>query len=174
LLIALPACGGGPRTPDRVDKTEPQKKVESATLAEPTACDDDHACPSGEKCQNGHCVFSPNGGATCSDFPPPHFLFESAELQTDAKAVLDRLATCLLTGPLKASKVLLVGHCDAKGEYEFNMGLGAERAEVVKKYLVGKLVPAERLSTSSRGKLDAIGTDEASAANDRRVDIEIR
>jgi outer membrane protein OmpA-like peptidoglycan-associated protein len=175
LPVLLIACGGEPKTPDQVQtaRTEPVPTQQTAA-ADPKACDDDHACPSGDKCQNGHCVTPPNGGPGCTDFPPPHFIFESAELQHDGRAVLDRLSTCLLTGGLKSKKVLLVGHCDAKGEYEFNMGLGAERAETIKNYLIGKLVPADRIGTSSRGKLDASGTDEASAADDRRVDIEIR
>jgi peptidoglycan-associated lipoprotein len=54
------------------------------------------------------------------------------------------------------------------------MGLGAERAEGVKNFIVGLGVPVSSLSTSSRGKLDANGTDEAGWANDRRVDIEVR
>lgn len=70
--------------------------------------------------------------------------------------------------------MLLIGHCDARGEYEFNMGLGAERAEGAKKLLQSLGVPEDILKTSSRGKLDATGTDEAGWANDRRVDIQVR
>ena len=177
LCYPLVACGE-PKTPDQVEKTEvtPPKKVEAVQTveAEPTACVDDKGCASGQKCQNGHCVAPPNGGPGCSDFPAPKFMFEKSELTTESISTLDRLAGCLTAGGLKRSKVLLVGHCDARGEYEFNMGLGAERAEAAKKYLTGKNVDAGRLSTSSRGKLDATGTDDASAANDRRVDIELR
>ena len=54
------------------------------------------------------------------------------------------------------------------------MGLGAQRSEVGKTILVGAGVPADRILTVSRGKLDANGTDEAGYANDRRVDIEVR
>jgi len=89
-------------------------------------------------------------------------------------AGLQRLLGCLTTGPLKGSRVLLTGHCDNRGEYEFNMSLGAERAEVVKNFLSSGGVGGDRVATSSRGKLDAVGTDEAGWENDRRVDIEIR
>jgi len=139
-----------------------------------TACDDEHPCGPGQHCQNGHCVAPPHGGPGCTDFPPPKFAYESPELTEDAKKVMQRLAACLTTGTLKGAHVLLVGHCDARGEYEFNMGLGAERAEGAKKLLESLGVPASIIDTSSRGKLDAVGTDEAGWANDRRVDVEIR
>jgi len=141
---------------------------------DPTACDDTHACPTGERCQNGHCVAPPKGGPGCTEFPPPKFQFESSDLDPEAKKTLDRLAACLTTGTLKGANVTLVGHCDARGEMEFNMGLGAQRSEVGKTILVGAGVPADRILTVSRGKLDANGTDEAGYANDRRVDIEVR
>ncbi len=137
-------------------------------------CDDSHACPGAAHCENAHCVTPPNGGPGCSEFPALHFDYDSRELPPDAKRVLQRLATCVTTGTLKRSKVLLTGHCDPRGEYEFNMVLGAERAENVKGMLIGLGVQAARVTTSSRGKLDATGSDESSWAQDRRVDVEIR
>ena len=83
-------------------------------------------------------------------------------------------AGCLANGSLKNAKVILTGHCDARGENEFNMSLGAQRSEAVKAILVSLGVPPNRITASSRGKLDATGSDEAGMANDRRVDIEVR
>jgi len=68
----------------------------------------------------------------------------------------------------------LTGHCDPRGEQEFNMSLGDNRAEAVKVFLVGLGVSADKIRTSSRGELDASGMDEAGWLNDRRVDIEVR
>jgi hypothetical protein len=142
---------------------------------DPTACDDDHPCTNpGERCQNGHCVAPPKGGPGCTEFPAPKYAYESPDLTDDAKKTVQRLAACLTTGSLKGAHVLLVGHCDARGEYEFNMGLGAERAEGARKLLMSLGVPGDIINTTSRGKLDATGNDEAGWANDRRVDIEIR
>lgn len=141
----------------------------------PVECDDDHPCKgSGEKCQNGHCVGPEPGGPGCRDFTAPKFNFESAELTDESKATLQRLAECMNKGSLKGRRVLLTGHCDNRGEYEFNMSLGAERAEVTKTFLSGLGLPTDRITTSSRGKLDAVGTDEAGWSRDRRVDIEVR
>jgi outer membrane protein OmpA-like peptidoglycan-associated protein len=137
-------------------------------------CDDTHACAGAAHCENGHCAYPPQGGPGCTSFPALHFDYDSKELPADAKAVLQRLAGCVSTGSLKTAKVLLTGHCDPRGEYEFNMVLGAERAENVKSMLTALGVPDARVTTSSRGKLDATGTDEATWTQDRRVDVEIR
>ncbi len=141
----------------------------------PVECDDEHACKgAGQRCENNHCVSPPQGGPGCTDFPAPQFDFDSPELKGDMRSVLERLAKCIGSGSLKGARVLLTGHCDARGEGEFNMSLGAQRAETVRGFLVGLGVPTTSINTSSRGKLDAVGTDDASMANDRRVDIEVR
>ena len=44
----------------------------------------------------------------------------------------------------------------------------------MKVFVIGLGLPVDKVTTSSRGKLDASGTDEAGWANDRRVDIEVR
>lgn len=148
-------------------------RCESAvTVAPVSECDATHPCTAPARCQNGHC-YTPPTAAGCEEFPSPKFSFESAALTDDAKKTVERLAKCL-QGPLKGRKLLLTGHCDARGEYEFNMGLGAERAEAVRQIMIGMGIPADGVSTSSRGKLDANGQDEAGYASDRRVDIEIR
>ena len=160
-------CGEGSEcgTDKRCRKAEPKVAVE---------CDEMHPCSGAAHCENDHCVLPPQGGPGCTSFPALHFDYDSHDLPPDAKQVLQRLAGCVSTGSLKGAKVLLTGHCDPRGEYEFNMVLGAERAEGVKTQLAELGVPAAHVTTSSRGKLDATGTDDSSWAQDRRVDVEIR
>ena len=165
------ACSGGATCGKDARCHEPPKVSATPPAVE---CDDAHACATGSRCENGHCVSPPQGGPGCTDFPAPKFAYESPEIRPDARQVLQRLAACLTTGTLKTGQVLLTGHCDNRGESEFNMSLGADRAEAVKTFLVGLGVPVDRLKTSSRGELDAAGTDEAGWMNDRRVDVEIR
>ncbi len=131
-------------------------------------------CAQGQLCQNGHCVSPPNGGPGCDQFPPALFDFESPTLRADSKETLQRLAACLTTGALRDKSLLLVGHTDNRGEFEFNFGLGAERAYAVKSFLVSMGVPANRMVPSTRGKLDASGHDDQTAQLDRKVDIEVR
>jgi peptidoglycan-associated lipoprotein len=101
----------------------------------------------------------------------PKFDFDSYDLTIDEKQVLDQVAECLTRGPLKGKNVTLVGHADSRGEPEYNMGLGAYRSAAVKTYLGGKGVEQTRMKETSRGALDATGTDEGGWHEDRRVDI---
>ena len=103
----------------------------------------------------------------------PKFNFDSAELSNAEKDILNQVATCLTTGPLKGRKVQFVGRADPRGEQEYNMELGENRAHTVKTYMTGLGVGGDRMSLTSRGKLDATGTDEAGWAKDRRVDINL-
>jgi peptidoglycan-associated lipoprotein len=162
-------CAGGAEC--GADSRCVEKRMEARPFVE---CDETKPCGSGSHCQNGHCVSPPPGGPGCTDFPAPHFDYESPDLRGEAREVLERLAGCLTKGTLKTARVLLTGHCDNRGEQEFNMSLGDYRAQAVKAALVSLGVPSEKISTSSRGKLDASGMDEAGWAQDRRVDIEVR
>ncbi|MGA6987451.1 MAG: peptidoglycan-associated lipoprotein Pal [Terriglobales bacterium] len=49
-------------------------------------------------------------------------------------------------------KVVVEGHCDDRGSDEYNIALGASRAETVKRTLVQEGVPADHIRTVSYGK----------------------
>jgi peptidoglycan-associated lipoprotein len=99
------------------------------------------------------------------------FAYDSANIRPQDKAVLQKLATCFTTGPLKGREMRLVGHADNRGEEDYNMLLGQKRADNVKTAIVtAGMTPAKALTTS-RGELDATGSDEATWSKDRRVDI---
>jgi peptidoglycan-associated lipoprotein len=101
------------------------------------------------------------------------FGFDSAQIQSGDQPVLNKLAECFTTGPLKGRMMRLVGHADPRGEPEYNMVLGGRRADNVKSYLVRKGIKDAQAETTSRGEMDAMGTDEASWASDRRVDVQL-
>jgi len=100
-----------------------------------------------------------------------HFAFNSAAVRDSDKELLKKLATCFATGPLKGKTMLLVGHADPRGEEEYNMVLGGRRADNVGAAITAAGLPEKQLETSSRGELDATGTDEATWSKDRRVDV---
>ena len=104
----------------------------------------------------------------------PKFDFDQAEIVGNDAAMLDQVARCLTTGPLKGEAIKLVGRADPRGEQELNMVLGSSRAASVARYLESDGVGANRVTTTSRGKLDATGTDTAGWQLDRRVDIDVR
>jgi peptidoglycan-associated lipoprotein len=101
----------------------------------------------------------------------PTFDYDKEELHPDDRAVLDQLAQCLMTGALKGKTVSLVGRADPRGTEEYNMGLGSRRAQSVGTYLKHLGVGEPQLGVTTRGSLDATGTDEAGWQKDRRVDI---
>lgn len=105
--------------------------------------------------------------------PNPHFAFDSAQLPEADRELLAAFAKCL-AGPLKGKGVLLIGRADNRGEPEYNMGLGGSRSETVKRYLIDLGVADSNIKASSRGEMDATGTDEEGWAKDRRVDIDVR
>ncbi|HVJ94550.1 MAG TPA: OmpA family protein [Labilithrix sp.] len=104
----------------------------------------------------------------------PKFDFDSEQLTEQEKAVLEQVAKCITTGPLKGRSVDLIGRADPRGETEYNMTLGAKRARTAHNFLAGLGVGSDKMFDTSRGELDANGTDETSWRRDRRVDIKLR
>ena len=103
----------------------------------------------------------------------PKFDYDTDALTQGEKNILEAIAKCLTTGPLKGRAVDLVGRADPRGETEYNMTLGAKRARSVHSFLGGLGVPGEKLRDTSRGELDAKGTDEEGWRKDRRVDVRL-
>jgi len=103
----------------------------------------------------------------------PKFEYDKDELTEDDRAVLAQLATCLSTGALAGKSVLMIGRADPRGTEEYNMGLGSRRAHSVSQYLVRLGVGQGQLEVTTRGSLDATGTDEAGWRQDRRVDVQL-
>ena len=101
----------------------------------------------------------------------PKFDFDRAELLPDDRNVLQQVATCVTTGPLKGRGLRLIGRADQRGEVEYNMTLGEHRAGSAFTYLTQLGVDAKKIAETSRGKLDATGTNEDGWRRDRRVDI---
>lgn len=100
-----------------------------------------------------------------------YFHFDSSRITDDEHSVLKRVAVCFESGPLKGRSMQLVGHADPRGDSEYNMVLGGSRADAVKNFLHRQGLDDTKMATTSRGELDASGTDEATWAKDRRVDL---
>jgi peptidoglycan-associated lipoprotein len=103
----------------------------------------------------------------------PKFDYDKDELSPEDRQVLDQVATCLTTGALKGKAVSLIGRADPRGTEEYNLGLGSRRSESVSAYLSRLGVQKTQLGVTTRGSLDASGTDEAGWQQDRRVDIQL-
>lgn len=104
----------------------------------------------------------------------PKFEFDQSHLQVDDLDVLRQIAECFINGPMKGEGMVLTGRANPRGTVRYNNKLGSKRSMAVAEYLNALGIESGRLEQQTRGKLDAAGTDEASWANDRRVDISIR
>ena len=103
-----------------------------------------------------------------SMFADIYFDFDKSFIREDAKPALAKVADYLKKNA--GAKVQIEGHCDERGTAEYNMALGARRADAAKKYLLSLGVKAGALSTVSFGKekpLDPGHTEDAWAKNRR-------
>jgi peptidoglycan-associated lipoprotein len=100
-----------------------------------------------------------------------YFDFDSANIRPQDHKVLSQLAKCFSSGPLAGRKMGLVGHADPRGEDEYNMLLGEKRAASVRNAIAAEGLALDKMNTTSRGEMDATGTDEATWSRDRRVDV---
>jgi len=97
-----------------------------------------------------------------------HFGYNEYNVQDNDKAVLGRQAQWLAKYP--SVRVSVEGHADERGTREYNLALGARRANAVKEYLVSQGVSAARVETVSYGKERPVCTEsnEACWAQNRR------
>jgi peptidoglycan-associated lipoprotein len=97
-----------------------------------------------------------------------HFGFNQYNVEPGDQALLTRQAEWLNRYP--SVRVTIEGNCDERGTREYNLALGARRANAVKEYLVSQGVSAGRIETISYGKERPICTqsDESCWAQNRR------
>ncbi|MBE9537382.1 MAG: OmpA family protein [Proteobacteria bacterium] len=102
------------------------------------------------------------------------FAYDRADLTSEARETLDGLARWLEIN--SDINIRIEGHADERGSSEYNLALGARRAETAKRYLGGLDVGETRLSTISFGEEMPIknGQGEAVWAENRRVHFEAR
>ena len=161
LVAAASACGHDSKPP----QTPNAQTGISVTSAPPPRANNDGAVSMSADLRKA-CGIEDTGAA-------PKFDFDSALLSPTDRSELDQLARCMTTGPLTGKNVELVGRADPRGETEYNMNLGAVRANAVKRYLAELGIAPSRFVTTSRGSLDSQGHDETTWAADRRVDLRL-
>ena len=78
------------------------------------------------------------------------FETDSSELTEQARATLDKQAQWL--NNYNRYAFTIEGHADERGTREYNIALGARRAQTVREYLVSRGVSGQRMRTISYGK----------------------
>lgn len=172
LVLGLAACHKDKKaatTPEVPDKTPPTEVKQEKPAPEVT----NDAPVSDTLAMSGDLV-SLCGIKAAPSAANPTFDYDKDDLSVDDRNVLEQLATCMTTGPLKGKGVTLIGRADPRGTEEYNLALGSKRSTAVGAYLTKFGVAAAQLVQSTRGALEATGTDEAGWARDRRVDIQLQ
>jgi outer membrane protein OmpA-like peptidoglycan-associated protein len=101
-------------------------------------------------------------------FSPIFFKLGSAHIPSSQLAKLDNHAKVLKNNP--NIRVRIIGNASNEGSAPLNMQLGQLRADTIKNYLISSGISANRMTTDSLGKSQAIYTGDKELLN-RRVDI---
>lgn len=83
------------------------------------------------------------GKASIDDFSP------------EGRKALDELAS-RLTGDRPIEIVHVIGHSDRIGDDRANLRLSTRRAEAVRDYLIGRGIPADRITAVGRGSVEPV------------------
>lgn len=97
------------------------------------------------------------------------FQVDQSTLTAQAMATLDGQSSWLLTNADYLA--VIEGHADEQGTREYNVALGARRANAVREYLISRGVPSSRIRTVSYGKERPISicSEESCYAQNRRA-----
>ncbi|HLZ74464.1 peptidoglycan-associated lipoprotein Pal [Phenylobacterium sp.] len=156
--LTLAACGHGPKPSYPTSQAtpaprgaEPSRPQSNPNRAEPVT---QNALPGSER------DFTVNVGDRV------YFDYDMYTIRADAAPLLDAQSDWLKRYP--AVQVRIEGNADERGTEEYNLALGARRANAVREYLVAHGVAATRITTVSFGKEKPIDTgvgEQAEAHN---------
>jgi len=156
-LIALAGCATKPQPAPSHSTTAEMPAPADATPSAPPAETPPGPLPGSEK------DFVVNVGDRV------YFDLDQDEVRTDARPILDAQAAWLARYP--SYMVRIEGNADERGTQEYNLALGARRANSVRKYLIAHGVAASRIATISYGSERPIdtGSNEAAWAHNRNA-----
>lgn len=100
------------------------------------------------------------------------FLVDQSTLTPQAQTVLQGQAEWLMANPDYVATI--EGHADEQGTREYNLALGARRANAAREFLISRGVAGNRLQTISYGKerpIEICSTEECYSKNRRAVTV---
>lgn len=176
-ILVLSACATKPE-PEPMPEPEPiiqappevvepkplPPVVEQPTYVEPVTVDPNLPIPGSEE------DFAYQSGGE----PRVFFGYDQYVLSPEARDVLQRQANWL--NIYQDATAMIEGHADERGTREYNLALGARRADSVKSFLVSQGVSPNRLRTISYGKERPIDprANEAGWARNRNGHTNLR
>ena len=167
-LTFVAACAPGGSYSSPADSTAPKWTFENPNAEKSAPAAAPKSSPvttsSLEALRGGQSTETPPSGPLKDIF----FGFDSADLSADARTALNANGDWLKNNP--AARVQIEGHCDARGAAEYNLALGAKRAQAATDYLATRGIAKGRLSTISYGQEIPVckeSTEECWAKNRR-------
>lgn len=88
--------------------------------------------------------------SSLKDLSRIYFDFDRAELSSEAREILGKVAAQLKASPKKA--LTIEGNCDDRGTNEYNLALGQQRADAAARYLQNLGIDRKRVKTISYGE----------------------
>lgn len=79
-----------------------------------------------------------------------YYQFDSYSLTAEAREILKHNAEWMESN--SSVRVEIEGHADDRGTNEYNLALGAQRAQIARDYIIALGIPRDRLSTISYGE----------------------
>ena len=103
-----------------------------------------------------------------------YFEFDRSDIRSDFNDMLRAHGAFLAENTDR--QVRLEGHADERGSREYNIGLGEQRAQAVRRVLMLQGASSDQLGTVSYGeeRPAALGSDENSYSLNRRVELVYR
>ena len=139
LIVILYGCSSSNDAPSAKLFSPPESlsNPASASARSPSAM---------EAISRGVAAVTPPGAA----LQDVYYQFDSVNLETDAQEILMKNAAWMRANP--KARVEIEGHCDDIGSAEYNLALGAKRAQAARDFLLTQGIETERLVTISYGK----------------------
>ncbi len=153
LAVGLTACPNK-RRPNLAapPPPEPSMPVDTTTPTSPVEPGPD-VRPIGGESASGSDIAAMDAAAAEAEGGPLadiHFDYDSAALSDGARKTLEAHVVWLQSH--REAQLTVEGHCDDIGSDEYNLALGAKRAQSAKDFLVSQGIPPDRLVTISYGK----------------------
>ena len=101
-----------------------------------------------------------------------YFDTNSANVQAESATTLTEISKLL--GKRPSLKLLVVGHTDNQGDYEYNMGLSARRSEAVVSLLTGEYgIDGSRLRSAGVGYLAPVASNDTARGREKNRRVEL-
>jgi peptidoglycan-associated lipoprotein len=139
LIVGLTGCSAS-------DSSPPNLFSPPASLSNPASTVSAHSPSAMEAISRGVAAVTPPGAA----LQDVYYQFDSVNLEPDAQEILMKNAGWMRANP--KTRVEIEGHCDDIGSAEYNLALGAKRAQAARDFLLSQGIDADRLVTISYGK----------------------